>query len=389
LVKKFLFLLLLGQFAIHAQLPQAIEDIIFNAKAKRDNLSILITNKNSGEIVASLNPYSNTKPASVAKVATCYAALLEFGKDFRWPTQILYSGYVKQGVLYGDIVIKAYGDPSLTSYNVSLFAKKFASYGIREIKGDLIVDRSFFANSTKISSGFDKNFVSQYNSMPDGLMLNDHLNSIKVIPKSNGIIVNRANGDRSFRVINKIKAVNGACRGKNAWPKVRFLKEGDSVAVALEGTLSTKCRPFSINKVLSKTYKSFYYIFRHFLNKNGIKFKGALKLAQAPADAKLFFTHYSRPLIKIVAHTLKKSDNLYARHLFLMLGAKKYGSRATLSKAQNAIKEILQPRDLLSANEHIDNGSGLSRKTNLGIISVSKILNDAYDTFGQEWLNAT
>jgi D-alanyl-D-alanine carboxypeptidase/D-alanyl-D-alanine-endopeptidase (penicillin-binding protein 4) len=183
LLKRYIVLLTLGIMLAAAQLPQAIEDIIFKAKVNKDNLSILIINKKNREIVASLNPYKEFSPASVAKVATCYASLLEFGKNFRWPTQLFYSGNIKNGILYGDLVVKAYGDPSLTSYNLSLFAKKLASYGIREIKGDLIIDRSFFVNSNKISSGFDKNYVSQYNSMPDAIMLNDHLNTIKVVPK--------------------------------------------------------------------------------------------------------------------------------------------------------------------------------------------------------------
>ena len=386
--KRYLILLTTTAIFAWAQLPQAIEDIIYNAKASRDNLSILITKKSNREVIASLNPYSSFSPASVAKVATCYAALLELGKDFRWPTQIFYSGKIKGGILYGDLIIKAYGDPSLTSYNLSLFAKKLASYGIKEIKGDMIIDRGFFVNSQKISSGFDKNFVSQYNSMPDAIMINDHLNTITITPKPNKIAVTAANGDKSFRIINKIKPVNSRCRGANAWPRVRFLKDNGSVGVSLEGSLSTKCKPFKINRVLSKPYMSFYYIFSHFLNKKGVKFGGALKLASTPKGAKLFFTHYSRPLIKLIAHTLKKSDNLYARHIFLLLGAKKYGYPATLQKSQNAIHDILEPRDLLSSSDVIVNGSGLSRKSKLSAISISKILDDAYDNFGQEWLNA-
>jgi len=388
LLKKYITILTTIITLSYAQLPQAIEDIIFKAKASKDNLSILITNRDTKEIVASLNPYKPFTPASVAKVATCYAALLEFGKNFRWPTQIFYNGNIKRGILYGDIIIKAYGDPSITSYNLSLFAKKLASYGIKEIKGDLIIDRTFFVNSKKISSGFDKNYVSQYNSMPDAIMLNDHLNTIQVTPKNGKIEVTSANNDKSFKLINKIQAVNGRCKGKNAWPKIRFLKQNGSVGVSLEGTLSTKCKPFKISKVLSKTYMSFYYIFSHFLNKKGVKFNGSLKLQSTPKDSKLFFTHYSRPLIKIVAHTLKKSDNLYARHLFLLIGAKKYGEPATLAKSQRAIKEILSQKDLISDSDFIVNGSGLSRKTKLSAISVSKILDDAYDNFGNEWLNA-
>ncbi len=373
-------------FSANATLPNDIENILAKSKVKKENVAILITDTATNEVIASLNPYKAFTPASVAKLATCYAALLELGEDFRWPTQIFYRGSIKQGVLHGDIIIKAYGDPSLSSYNVSQFAKRIAGYGIRKITGNMIIDRSFFQNSKKISSGFDKNFVSQYNSMPDCMMINNHLNSIKIEPTANGIRAYRANEDRSFKLINNIKAVNSRCRGRNAWPKVRFLKDNDSITVKLEGTLSTKCRPFSISKVLSPSYKSFYYIFSHFLNKNGISFKGKLILAKKPADAKLLFTHFSRPLSKLIAHTLKKSDNLYARHIFLLLGAKLYGAPATLQKGQMAVKEILSSRDLLNSSDIIINGSGLSRKSRLSAITLNKILDDAYRNYGQKWL---
>ena len=377
-------------FALHlvnAALPQDIENILYKSKVKQNSVAILITNISSGEVKASLNPYKAFTPASVAKLPTCYSALLELGKDFRWPTQVFYRGSIKNGVLNGDIIIKAYGDPSLSSYNVSQFAKRIASYGIRKITGNMIIDRSFFQNSNKISSGFDKNFVSQYNSMPDALMLNRHLNSIKIIPTQKGIEAYRANSDKSFRLINNIKAVNGACRGKNAWPKVRFLKENNCVAVKLEGTLSKKCKPFSISKVLAPSYMSFYHIFSHFLNKNGIEFKGKLILAKKPNNARLFFTHFSRPLKDLIAHTLKKSDNLYARHIFLLLGAKLYGEPATIKKGQMAVKEILSRRDLISENDIIVNGSGLSRKSRLSAITLNKILDDAYKNYGKEWMS--
>ncbi len=371
-----------------AGLPQSIEDFIYKDKIDKNNLSILITEHSTGDVVASLNAYTPRIPASVAKIATTYAALLEFGKDFKWPTQIYYTGNFKRGTLNGDLIVKAFGDPTLNVKDVKSFAKKIRSYGIKEIGGDLVIDRSFFNNSKKISSGFDKNFVSEYNAMPDTLMYNDHLNYIKVTPTPMGIVATRLYGDRGFRLINHIKMVGGACRGKNSWPKVKFIRDNGSVAVELSGTLSKKCHPITIKKVLSKPYISFYYSFMDYLNKEGVKFRGNLVLKETPKSAKLLFTHYSKPLIKIVAKTLKKSNNLYARHIFLILGAKMYGYPATLQKSQMAIKEILGSRGLLDNEDFIYNGSGLSRKSRLKVTSAAKILEDAYKTYGQEWLKA-
>ena len=371
-----------------AILPQSINDMIYKDKIDPSNLSILIKDNSTGTIVASLNSGISRTPASVAKIATTYAALLEFGENFKWPTQIYYTGRLKNGTLNGDIIIKAYGDPTLRAKDVKEFSKKIAAYGIRKITGNLVIDRSFFKNSPQISSGFDKNYVSEYNAMPDALMYNDHLSTIKITPSANGVKAFSAYGDKGFKLVNKIHAVNSACRGKNSWPSVKFIKNSGAVDVYLSGNLSTRCKTITLSRVLSKTYISFYYSFNSYLRKAGVKFKGNLVLNTTPKSAKLMFTHYSKPLIKIVAKTLKKSNNLYARHIFLILGAKKYGYPATLKKSQRAIKDILGSRGLLDSSDHIVNGCGLSRESRLKVTSAVKIMDDAYKTFGDKWLNA-
>ena len=385
---KFLTVLTLFTSLALAILPQSINDMIYKEKIDPSTLSILIKDNSTGTILASLNPDISRVPASVAKIATAYAALLEFGADFKWPTQVYYTGNLKRGTLNGDIIVKAYGDPTLRAKDVKEFANKIASYGIRKITGNLVIDRSFFKNSAKISSGFDKNYVSEYNAMPDALMYNDHLSTIKITPTPKGVKVYSAYGDRAFKIVNRIKAVNTACRGKNSWPSVKFVKDNGAVDVYLSGKLSTKCRTITLNRVLSKPYVSFYYSFRSYLKKAGVQFNGSLILNKTPKSAKLMFTHYSKTLMQIVAKTLKKSNNLYARHIFLILGAKKYGYPATLEKSQRAIKEILGSRGLLDSSDYIVNGCGLSRESRLKVTSAVKIMDDAYKTYGDRWLQA-
>ncbi len=385
---KYILITFLLNSAIYALLPSDISYLIAKDKINPANLSILITNKRTSEVVASLNPYVSRVPASVAKIATAYAILLEFGKDFKWPTQVYYRGNIKNGVLNGDIIVKAYGDPTLNARDVKKFAQNIRSYGIRKITGSIIIDRSFFKNSPKINSGFDSNFVSEYNAMPDALMYNDHLNKLIITTSNSGVYVKRSYGDRSVKVINHLKVTNGRCKGSNSWPKVRFLKDGNEVGLSLEGKISKQCKPIVINRVLTYPYKSFFYSFKYYLNSSGVVFNGNFKLKNLPKDAKLLFTHYSKPLIKIVAKTLKKSNNLYARHLFLMLGAKRYGYPATLEKSQRAIKDILGAKGVLSSSDFIVNGCGLSRKSRLSPISAAKILDSAYEDFGVDWVRS-
>lgn len=385
---RYFFLCLLFAGYSWASLPQTIVDQISKEKIKPENLSIFIRDVKSGVVTASLNASTPRVPASVAKIATAYAVLLEFGENFKWPTQVYYSGNLKSGVLHGDIIIKGYGDPTLKAADVKKFARKIAGFGIRKIVGNIVVDRSFFKNSPKISSGFDKNFLSEYNAMPDALMYNDHLNYIQITPTAHGVSAASLYGDSSFAIVNNMRANSGACRGKNAWPSVKYIKQGSQrVDVVLEGSLSKRCRKITLHSVLSQPYRSFYYSFKHYLSQNGVVVTGGLKLGRVSSDSRLLFEHFSKPLIKIVAKTLKKSNNLYARQLFLILGAKRYGYPATKEKSQRAIKEILAPKAVLDSGDFIDNGCGLSHKARLSALSASRIHESAYRDFGQQWLH--
>ena len=48
-------------------------------------------------------------------------------------------------MLAGDLVIKGYGDPKLTLENFWLLLRNLRARGVREIRGDLVLDRSYFA----------------------------------------------------------------------------------------------------------------------------------------------------------------------------------------------------------------------------------------------------
>lgn len=371
---------------LFATLPQSMVDAIAKDKIDPNNLSIVVRDASSGVVVASLNATTPRSPASVEKIATAYAVLLEFGADFKWPTQLYYRGELKSGVLHGDIIVKGYGDPTLKAKDVKEFAQKIASFGVRKVVGNIVIDRTFFKNSPKISSGFDKNFLSEYNAMPDALMYNDHLNYIQIAPRNGTITAQALYSDKSFHISNRIKATDGACRGKNAWPSVKYSKRSDHIDVVLDGTLSKRCHKITLHNVLSKPYSSFYYSFKSYLKASGVAFNGVLKLSAVPKGAKLLMTHYSKPLQKIVAKTLKKSNNLYARHLFLALAAKRYGYPATVENAERAISDILGPKSVLGAYDLIDNGCGLSLRSRMSAMTATRIHQSAYRRFGQMWL---
>ncbi len=83
-------------------------------------------------------------PASVIKLATTYAALERLGPAYRWKTEAYASGALQDGVLEGDLVLKGGGDPKLDLEAFWILLRALRGKGLREIRGDLVLDRGYF-----------------------------------------------------------------------------------------------------------------------------------------------------------------------------------------------------------------------------------------------------
>jgi serine-type D-Ala-D-Ala carboxypeptidase/endopeptidase (penicillin-binding protein 4) len=107
----------------------------------------------TGQIVFQRNPALALVPASNEKLAVAYAALAAFGPLFRIPTEVLGEGELLAGVWRGDLVLKGYGDPTLSTGDLRGLAREVRAAGIRRITGRIIGDESYF-DSRRIGPGW-------------------------------------------------------------------------------------------------------------------------------------------------------------------------------------------------------------------------------------------
>ncbi|MES2012738.1 MAG: D-alanyl-D-alanine carboxypeptidase, partial [Pseudomonadota bacterium] len=84
-------------------------------------------------------------PASTMKLVTSYAGLSLLGANYRWKTEIYTDGVLSNGVLNGNLYIKAYGDPNFMTSDFWRLLNRLRHLGVQEIKGDLIIDNSYFS----------------------------------------------------------------------------------------------------------------------------------------------------------------------------------------------------------------------------------------------------
>jgi len=384
-VRSIVFVYFIFSLWLYA-MPQAITEQIRKSGIAKKDVSIYIKEAgNGGKVIASLNAGKTRTPASVVKVLTTYAAVLKLGFDYRWPTKFYRTGILKNGVLKGDLLVKGFGDPSLNDKDLKDIVASIRAKGIRKITGNIVIDRSYFKVGNRDTSGFDNHTYSAYNAMPDAMMFNERVSTVCVTPNKRAVY--KKNSDGSYKVINQLQYVNKPCKGKYSWPGVKIDKSEVMPTVILKGSISKRCGKRNISNVLTKPYKSFYYALKDKLRSEGVKVAGTLRLQKIPKHAKNLFTHYSDSLETIVSKTAKKSNNLYARHLLLLLGAKVYGAPATLQMGRDAVVKILRSKGALGYGTlMIDNGSGLSRISKMTAKNLADMYDNAYDRYGSRWM---
>jgi serine-type D-Ala-D-Ala carboxypeptidase/endopeptidase (penicillin-binding protein 4) len=92
-------------------------------------------------------------PASNEKLTVTYACLLALGPSFRFSTDALGEGELDGSLWRGDIVLKGYGDPMLSTLDLLKLASQLRSQGIRRVTGQIVGDESFF-DSRRVAPGW-------------------------------------------------------------------------------------------------------------------------------------------------------------------------------------------------------------------------------------------
>ncbi|MCK5853777.1 MAG: D-alanyl-D-alanine carboxypeptidase, partial [Sulfurovaceae bacterium] len=285
-LRKFIFifsLLFLAVISANATIPYELNEKLKAYPLNRANYSIHVQEVHANQPTVSWNSNKQRKPASVVKLLTTYAGLLALGYDYRWETKFFHTGYVRNGVLRGDIYVKASGDPSLSTKHIAQIVDQIRERGINKILGNIIIDRSIFSVASKSNSGFDRNTYSPYNAMPDAMMFNKRKSTICVTPRGRSVRIDRDVPDNSYKIVNKLKMVNGSCRRGRSWPRVNIKTNNSGRStIFLSGRLSKKCGKRTICKVISMPHRAFYYALKSGLKKGGVKFEGTLKLKKLP-----------------------------------------------------------------------------------------------------------
>lgn len=111
----------------------------------------------TGAVVFERNAAAPLAPASTEKLAVTYALLAALGPEFHINTEVLGHGALEGTTWRGDLVLKGYGDPTLSSARLARLAGRLHAEGIARVTGSVVGDESFF-DSVRTAPGWKASF---------------------------------------------------------------------------------------------------------------------------------------------------------------------------------------------------------------------------------------
>jgi D-alanyl-D-alanine carboxypeptidase/D-alanyl-D-alanine-endopeptidase (penicillin-binding protein 4) len=363
-------------------LPDSVARILAAHKIPVDSLSIFVQEIGKDTPLLAVNSDVPRNPASTIKLLTTYMALEDLGPDYRWKTEAYLGGKLNDGLLDGDLYLKGYGDPYMVVERFWLFLRQMRQRGLLNIAGDLAIDNTYFDVPDTDPGAFDGQAFRTYNVAPDAFLVNfQAINFIfRPDPMANRVEVIAEPKPTNLEIRNQVQLANKSCGGFQLGITVRIADIPAQNQVTFAGRFGSACSDYYLSRSVLQAPSYAYGVFSSLWQEMGAKIQGGVRLEQVPEDLDPFLTVESPPLSEVVRSVNKWSNNVMARHIFLTMGAERFGAPATVDKGREAAYMYLAEDGLDFPELRLDNGAGLSRDTRISARSLGRVLLAADDS---------
>lgn len=327
----------------------------------------------------SVNPAAPMNPASVMKLVTTYAALELLGPAYRWKTEAYATGPIRDGILEGDLVLRGYGDPKLDLEAFWILLRALRGKGLRDIRGDLVLDRSRFERASGDPGRFDGEPFRPYNVLPDALLVNYKSLRFSFIPENGAVRIHVEPRPPALEVVNVLRPSDGTCpEGQAFIAQLQATFDSARQRAIFAGRYPTSCGEKDLHVALLEPNDYVAGTLRQLWTEIGGTWTGAAREGAVSPGARLLHVMDSAPLAEIVRDTNKFSNNVMAHHLYLTLGAEFAGPPANGQKAFAAVKAWLARKGIAAPELVMENGAGLSRIERISAANLANLLQAAW-----------
>ncbi len=364
------------------ELRNALPGILTASGGRSGQWSVLAVSLDRNDTVLALDPSRPLAPASNTKLLTTAAALWHLGPDFRYRTFLLADGPETEGAIEGDLILYGTGDPTLSARffpsetaPMDSFAVALRRQGIVEIRGDLVVDGSYFQGADVHPEWNAGDLNEAYAAPVSSVSFNENVVTVRVeaatrvgappaistLPEGSGLPVDNlartlAPGSRS---------------------RIWLLRESPSDPIGIEGEMPLGGPDVWRRLPVPDPLRFTGMELKRALEKAGVSVRGAVVTNRDPAASRLsaeapeqggmphpspriLVFRDSPPLIEILTITNKQSHNFFAETVAKTLGRIVAG-QGSFAGGRRVVEDFLVHEVGVPATQiSIRDGSGLS-----------------------------
>lgn len=344
-----------------------LEDLKNDPVLRNADWGFALYNPETDKMIAAYNAHLPLVPASTTKLLTTDTAYSLLGENFRFDTQMEYSGSISEdGILHGDLFIVGSGDPSLginhagaPSYwrLIQNFKEVLKEVGIKKIQGDIVIETAVFDTENRV--------------LPPNIVWKKHNNYFLPVGNTDDLTV-----DEEYILENKHQTRQGWYYYISPTTgKLSYIKAFDNSE--------------HVDENLPDAPAFLAKLFRKSLIKDGISV-GNIETRgydPNPEERHLLRDYKSPKLEDIIYFTNQTSNNRLAENLMKLAGYYTFGELSKTS-GRRAVKQHLHKVDFDFRGFHYIDGSGLSHSHRVTPVAQVKFLADLmqrpyYESFYQ------
>lgn len=353
-------------FSANQKLPTSVRIALQKNHLSTQQLFASVKPLDGGQLRLNWQANRKVSPASTEKIITTLAALETLGPNWRWSTQFLLDAAPDNGKLKGSLYVLGGGDPTYVIENLwrDLHAMKLK--GLREIQGNIVLDRSLFSyNQSLVSFGSD--IQRPYMKEADAALLNYQAVTLDIQPDpQNNVAKITATPILNGLKVPKTVKLTDSYANCEGWRHTLKLNLDNEWEPTFDGEFPRSCPNKKLSYVIRDPLTYWQALLTPLMKEVGIRWKGNVIEGPIPEKALLFYTAYSEDLVHISRLTNKYSNNVLARHIYLTFGLQQHEQKrsATYAMARLSLQKWL--KENVRINPHsvfVDNGSGLSRES--------------------------
>ena len=366
--------------AMRAALATDLREIIARPGWSGDEWSVMVRSLDRGDTLFTFGGEAPLAPASNMKLYTTAAALYYLGPHFRYNTFLMSTGPIRDGVVDGDLVLYGTGDPTFSSRfgdNLRVwkaFADTLQAMGVREVRGGIIGDGSYFTGSGA-GEGWQQSYMNaSYAASAGALSFAENVARLQISPGAQPgwrPEVRLIPGGEGIAIVNQATTSAG---GSTRISATRISYDGP---ILVRGQIGRGAQPVQRSVPVSDPARFAAATFRDVLAQREITVHGGLSAAstseESPITGRSVFApaldsqapvhviavHTSEPILDILTIINKKSHNLMAEQVLRTVGRVAVGE-GSVEGGRRAIEHMLEREGYSSEDVSIYDGSGLS-----------------------------